>query len=224
MLQKEINILLIKDFSKKTSQSSLQGQTPASIMFSLQGKSGLLRKSLLGKRSSQNARTVISGDPTLDVGILSVPQFVAKTLTIPTKVNDLSRQNLIACIHRGQNALDGAEFILKTNGIKKSLNNLSFKHTQKMIDDLQNGDIVYRYITDNDYLLFNRAPTLSCQSILAHKVKINRTDSSKTFRFNVQSCACYNADFDGTFFFFQMITMITIIIENILYNLFVCLC
>ena len=59
---------------------------------------------------------------------------------------------------------------------------------------LQIGDIVYRHLMDNDYVLFNRQPSLHKMSMMGHRVKVM---PGKTFRINVQVTTPYNADFDG---------------------------
>ncbi len=47
---------------------------------------------------------------------------------------------------------------------------------------------------DGDFVLFNRQPSLHRLSIMCHQAKIMPW---RTFRFNIQVCAPYNADFDG---------------------------
>lgn len=56
------------------------------------------------------------------------------------------------------------------------------------------GDIVERHMQDGDFVLFNRQPSLHRLSIMCHEVKVMPW---RTFRFNIQVCAPYNADFDG---------------------------
>ena len=59
---------------------------------------------------------------------------------------------------------------------------------------LRIGDIVERHMDDDDVVLFNRQPSLHKLSIMSHRVKVMEW---RTFRFNIQVCAPYNADFDG---------------------------
>ena len=51
-----------------------------------------------------------------------------------------------------------------------------------------------RHIIDNDYVLFNRQPSLHRMSMMGHRVKVMEGD---TFRLNVSVTPPYNADFDG---------------------------
>ena len=62
---------------------------------------------------------------------------------------------------------------------------------------MQLGDTVERHCIDNDYVLFNRQPTLHKPSMMGHKVQIIDNDELNTFRVNVSVCKPYNADFDG---------------------------
>ena len=59
---------------------------------------------------------------------------------------------------------------------------------------LEFGDIVERHLMDNDYVLFNRQPSLHRMSMMAHRVKVMKAN---TFRLNVSVTTPYNADFDG---------------------------
>jgi DNA-directed RNA polymerase II subunit RPB1 len=60
--------------------------------------------------------------------------------------------------------------------------------------ELKNGDIVHRHLSNGDYVLFNRQPSLHKMSMMCHKVVIM---PYQTFRLNVLVTPPYNADFDG---------------------------
>ena len=62
------------------------------------------------------------------------------------------------------------------------------------INDLQCGDIIYRHLMDNDWVLFNRQPSLHKMSMMAHRVKVLE---GNTFCFNPVVCAPYGGDYDG---------------------------
>ena len=59
---------------------------------------------------------------------------------------------------------------------------------------LKPGWIIERHIQDDDYVIFNRQPSLHKMSIMGHRVKV--LDYS-TFRLNLSCTSPYNADFDG---------------------------
>lgn len=59
---------------------------------------------------------------------------------------------------------------------------------------LKYGDIVHRHLRDDDYVMFNRQPSLHKMSFMAHRVKVL---PYSTFRLNLCCTKPYNADFDG---------------------------
>tara|TARA_B100001093_G_scaffold520322_2_gene614675 strand:- start:9363 stop:10862 length:1500 start_codon:yes stop_codon:yes gene_type:complete len=204
ILQQTINRFLIKDFGNK--KAGIQN-TFQSICFSIQGKQGLIRKHLLGKRSGNNGRTVIGCCPSVDVGTCIIPSAMASNLTIPETVSYWNIEKLKKTIMIGAQKIYGADYIVKTNNEKISLMCLSTTQATKICNHLQFGDIVHRHLQNNDYCLLNRAPTLTKNSILGHKIIVD-TSNKKTIRFNPCSCATYNADFDGDearIFFFLIV-------------------
>ena len=191
-LQKIINEYLIKDYSKSSTTTS----TP-SICMGLQGKGGIIRRNLLGKRSGNNARLVIGGDPLLDIDTICIPKKLAQTLTIPIKVNILNFEACKKMIEIGAGNLNGASLLKKEKSEQQTISlNQSKEQKQKIISELQHGDVLYRHLRNKDYLLMNRAPTLSKQSIFGFKVKISN-DNSLTLKFNPLVCCTFNADYDG---------------------------
>jgi DNA-directed RNA polymerase II subunit RPB1 len=59
---------------------------------------------------------------------------------------------------------------------------------------IDNGYIVERHLQNDDYVLFNRQPSLHKMSIMGHRVKVL---PYSTFRLNLSVTSPYNADFDG---------------------------
>lgn len=54
---------------------------------------------------------------------------------------------------------------------------------------------VLRHLRDGDAVLVNRQPSLHKPSIMAHIVRVLKTE--KTIRMHYANCDAYNADFDG---------------------------
>ena len=69
---------------------------------------------------------------------------------------------------------------------------LSYARTTEAFLDY--GYIVERHLADDDFVLFNRQPSLHKMSIMGHKVKVL---PYSTFRLNLSATGPYNADFDG---------------------------
>jgi DNA-directed RNA polymerase beta' subunit len=56
---------------------------------------------------------------------------------------------------------------------------------------------VWRHLEDGDFVLMNRQPTLHKPSIMAHRVRVLRSEHQQTLRMHYANCKTYNADFDG---------------------------
>lgn len=156
----------------------------------LHGKEGRIRSNLMGKRVDFSARSVISPDASLDIDQLGVPIKIAMNLTYPEIVNKYNINNLYKLVRNGSKVYPGSNSYTNTEeGMTKTFEHID---TSKIV--LKYGDIVNRHLIDGDIVLFNRQPSLHKMSMMAHSIKIT---TSKTFRFNVDVCSPYNADFDG---------------------------
>ena len=61
------------------------GRPVKAIRARLKGKEGRLRGNLMGKRVDFSARTVITGDPNLELDEVGVPRSIAMNLTYPER-------------------------------------------------------------------------------------------------------------------------------------------
>lgn len=154
----------------------------------LKGKYGRLRGNLMGKRVDFSARTVITGDPNIDVDEVGVPFSIAMTLTFPERVNVLNKKRLTECVRR--TTYPSANYIFHPNG---SITKLGLKKNREDVH-LSIGDVVERHVINGDVVLFNRQPTLHRMSMMGHRVRVL---SYNTFRLNLSCTTPYNADFDG---------------------------
>jgi DNA-directed RNA polymerase II subunit RPB1 len=97
-------------------------------------------------------------------------------------------------VKAGPDVWPGAKYVRKAlNGNTFSLR-LSQEKRDEIAGDLQEGDIVDRHLTDGDYILFNRQPSLHRMSMMCHRTKVMNYN---TFRLPVLATNPYNADFDG---------------------------
>ncbi|MDW0156176.1 MAG: DNA-directed RNA polymerase subunit A', partial [Nitrososphaeraceae archaeon] len=158
----------------------------------LKGKEGRFRGSLSGKRVDFSSRTVISPNPNLTISDVGVPVDVAKKLTIPETVNDWNIEDLKKMITNGPNDYPGANYIIRTDGVKIRLDYVTDRTI--LADSIGPGYIVERHLRDGDAVIFNRQPSLHRMSIMAHYVKVL---PYRTFRLHPAVCPPYNADFDG---------------------------
>ena len=180
--------------NNKASGTSPIGQasnrTFQSISSRLNTKNGRIRGNLMGKRVDFSARSVITGDPNLSITQLGVPMKIAKNITKPVLVNQRNRDFLTKLVQNGPDVYPGAKILERQNG-----QNISLRHVDRNLLQLEIGDKVHRHMMDGDYVLFNRQPSLHKMSMMCHEVKVMK--KGDTFRFNVGVTNPYNADFDG---------------------------
>lgn len=172
------------------------GRKMKSVSDRLRKKDGRIRGNLNAKRVDQSARSVITPDPYISVDQLGVPIKVAMNLTFPEIVNQLNIDKVRNLILNGPDNWPGAKYIHKAGKAGKDgiIINIKYCNLGDIADNLEIGDIVHRHVMDDDYVLFNRQPSLHKMSMMCHRVKVM---PFKTFRLNVLDTPPYNADFDG---------------------------
>ena len=161
---------------------------PIKCLFSrINGKEGIIRGNIMGKRVDYSARSVISPDPNLQIDEIGIPLSIAMNLTFQEHFLDLGNQKekLQRLIKNGPSRYPGAKYVITEKG--KILCNY-FKRELKI------GDIVERHLLDGDIIIFNRQPSLHKMSMMGFKVKIL---PYSTFRLNLSVTTPFNADFDG---------------------------
>ena len=198
LLQYHVTNYYNNENSLPKSEFKTGGVVPKSICERIQGKHGRIRSNLMGKRVDFSARTVITPDPYIDINQVGVPLRIAMELTIPVEVTPYNIKYLSQLVKNGKDKYPGANYILKVfyKDDNNYLQKIDLKHRKKSTE-LAIGDIVERHIINDDYVLFNRQPTLHKPSMMGHRVFIIPNNKLNTFRMNVSVCAPYNADFDG---------------------------
>ncbi|CCE61385.1 hypothetical protein TPHA_0A03070 [Tetrapisispora phaffii CBS 4417] len=190
LLQFHIATYMDNDIAGQPQALQKSGRPVKSIRARLKGKEGRIRGNLMGKRVDFSARTVISGDPNLELDQVGVPKSIAKTLTYPEVVTPYNIDRLTQLVRNGPNEHPGAKYVIRDNGDR-----IDLRYSKRAGDiQLQYGWKVERHIMDNDPVLFNRQPSLHKMSMMAHRVKVM---PYSTFRLNLSVTSPYNADFDG---------------------------
>ncbi|KAJ7724988.1 DNA-directed RNA polymerase II, subunit 1 [Mycena maculata] len=165
------------------------GRPVKSIRARLKGKEGRLRGNLMGKRVDFSARTVITGDPNLELDEVGVPRSIAMNLTYPERVTPYNINYLQELVRNGPTAYPGARYVVRDTGER-----IDLRYNKRADAFLQYGWIVERHLKDGDFVLFNRQPSLHKMSMMSHRVKLM---PYSTFRLNLSVTPPYNADFDG---------------------------
>ncbi|KAH8822372.1 beta and beta-prime subunits of DNA dependent RNA-polymerase [Flagelloscypha sp. PMI_526] len=149
----------------------------AAIRARLKGKEGRLRGNLMGKRVDFSARTVITGDPNLELDEVGVPRSIAMNLTYPERVTPYNIAYLQNLVRNGPTEYPGARYVVRDSGER-----IDLRYNKRADAFLQYGWIVERHLKDGDFVLFNRQPSLHKMSMMSHRVKLM---PYSTFRLNL---------------------------------------
>lgn len=139
-----------------------------SLQQRIQGKEGIVRGNIMGKRVDFSARTVIGPDPTLKFGQIRVPQVMAPYLTQHEIVSPNNQRKLQDLLRNGK-----VTYITPFAG---RMAGRRFKVNEKSKDEyiLELGDEVDRHLMNGDYIVFNRQPTLHKQGIMGYEVVLEK--------------------------------------------------
>ena len=163
----------------------------------LNGKKARVRGNLNGKRVDQSARTVISGDSSYDIDVLGVPSVIMNKLTFPEQVTDQNIRLMASKVVLGAYVNGGALSVKPPNHAVDSMFWLPILDREGRIElaaQLRPGWIIERHLCENDWILFNRQPTLWKASMMAFRCK--RVEGL-TIRVPLVVTRAFNADFDG---------------------------
>lgn len=170
-----------------------------SITELVQGKEGLVRKNMSGKRVDFSARTVLSPDPSLAFGQISVPKWMAPVMTPRVRVNRYNRAELQNLLEKGR--ITYITFKEKTEGEEGKTPQAQLAGTRLQVTEkykstytLRDGDSVERWLQDGDIVIFNRQPTLHKYSFMGYRAVLR---DQKTFGLHISYTTPLNADFDG---------------------------
>lgn len=168
MLQEAVDALIDNSARKgRATQTTAGTRRLRSLSDMLRGKQGRFRQNLLGKRVDYSGRSVIVVGPELKLQQCGLPKIMALELFKPFVISRLIKDNLV---HNVKNA-------------------------SRMIE---RGDPVVwdilEQITDQSYVLLNRAPTLHRLGIQAFQPILIE---GKAIQIHPLVCYAYNADFDG---------------------------
>lgn len=167
----------------------------SSIKKRLDGKKGIVRGKMMGKRKDFTARTVLVTESSLRFGEVGVPKEIADEMPYPIRV---TRYNLDNIIEMFGDSLSECKIIAITKGsgpssgwryeIKTEDRHALYK---KVVDV---GDIVDRKYQTGDPVMFGRQPTIRASSFVGGRAVVM---PGKVFRIPMAYTTSLNADFDG---------------------------
>lgn len=174
----------VNNFIDNSEKDSKKNNRPMDgIKQKLGGKGGYIRRNAHGKRVDYAGRSVLTPDPNLAFGQISIPRSWRDILTPLERVN---RYNII---YLSDLLLQG-EIISITRYDKK----IRMDKDRKTKWTLQYGDMVDRLLRDGDYIAWNRQPTLHKESFMGYEVVLWDND---TIGIHLSYTTPTNSDFDG---------------------------
>jgi len=167
LLQQAVDAL----FENPKVASFTSGPVKKSITERLNGKTGIFRQNLLGKRVDFSARSVIVVDPSLKLYEVGLPLDIVLKLYRPFIISNI------------------------IESLSTSENKVSYMDACEILDHREDSiwPIVYKVVKERPVLL-NRAPSLHRLSFQAFEVKVV---FDKAIKLHPLACEAFNADFDG---------------------------
>ena len=190
----------VKSYQGGEKQESYKG-----IMNRLEGKKGRFRSNLQAKYVEEVGYSTIGPNGDLAIDEVGTPIQMCMSVGIEETVTKENITRLKEAVINGAFTYPGALSICRdgntTNQSPDNWKELNTPNTKaarearaKIADQLQYGSIVKRHAIRNDIGLFNRAPSLHRQSIMALRVV---PLPHKNLSFNATICDPFNADYDG---------------------------
>lgn len=164
LLQYHVCTYMDNDIAGLPRDQQKGGRAIMAIRARLKGKEGRMRGNLMGKRVDFSARTVITGDPNLQLDQVGVPKSIAMTLTYPERgefseyfllsppliyLNLVTPYNIVylqTLVNNGPATYPGARYYVKDTGERVDL---KYRKSGEPIS-LQFGWIVERHLKDGE--------------------------------------------------------------------------
>jgi len=154
-----------------------------SIIERIQGKEALIRGLSMGKRGNYCGRTVAGPDSSLEFGQIRLPSVWACLLTKRVTVAKFNIEFLQSLFDKGQIE----HKISNKTGLREHIGGRNFYK-------LKVGEVVERWLQNNDRVIINRQPTLHRQSKMAYRVVLGK---ELTIGLHLSYTTPMNCDFDG---------------------------
>ena len=168
------------------------------LMNRLTGKKGRFRNNLQSKYVNEMTYSIITPHAALAIDEVGVPKQAAMIATTLETVTSKNMNKLKEMASNGPNKYPGIKYVygdgnpLNQGAARKvSSQGMTLEQIEMNITE---GAVVKRHIMNGDIGLFNRAPSLHRQSVLAMRCRIME---SKSLAMNPTICIPFNADYDG---------------------------
>lgn len=135
-----------------------------SLVDRIQGKEGLIREAIMGKRVNFSARTVLGPDPTLRFGQIRIPRVMAPYLSQHEIITPENLRKMTTLLRTGR-----VTYITPNSG-KFAGKRIKVNSKIQKEHTLVIGDEIDRWLQNGDWVVFNRQPTLHKQGIMGYEV------------------------------------------------------
>jgi len=132
----------------------------------IQGKNGIYRRFMMGKRTDYCARTVLGPGGDIRFGQIRVPKRIADTIPLRVTVFEYNKRAVEEMIEQGK------VLFIKQPGDKKFT-----KYRPGTTYPVRIGTVVDRKLQDGDRIAFNRQPTLHKYSLMTYEIVIGKQDT-----------------------------------------------
>ena len=164
------------------------------VMNRLSGKRGRFRNNLQSKYVEQVSYSAITPHAALAIDEVGVPEQIAMGCSVAERVTAENMERLKMAVLNGPRKYPGATHIfIDGNTMNKTKGNI-YRASETTVERVIEGAVVRRHIINGDMGLFNRAPSLHRQSILALRAKVMK---ARSLAMNPTICIPFNADYDG---------------------------
>jgi DNA-directed RNA polymerase subunit A' len=184
-----------------TSQERGYGGAERAVSFKgvlnrLTGKRGRFRNNLQSKYAQEVSYSIITPHAALAIDEVGVPKKVAMEASMLETVTADNIDRLKQMAANGSKKYPGMNYVFVDGNVRGSPRKVPAQGmTEIQVDsNIVEGAKVKRHILNGDIGLFNRAPSLHRQSVLAMRCKILE---SKSLAMNPTVCIPFNADYDG---------------------------
>ena len=184
MCYKEM-IAAVKELMVGNNAKKYHNRPPMPIASRLQGKNGIFRRLLMGKRTDHCARTVLGPDADIRFGQIRIPKYIADRLVARVRVFEHNKHAVEEMVRQNK--------VLYITNIKGD----TFRYlpdSEKRKYKIEIGTTVERKLQNGDVIAFNRQPTLHKYSLMAYEIVIGKQN---TIGLHLSVTTPHNADFDG---------------------------
>jgi DNA-directed RNA polymerase beta' subunit len=153
------------------------------------GKTGRIRRNLMGRRAIHISRSFITCDNSLKYYQVGVPLQTAREQSIKVVVREYNFKECQTYYNNCTTHYPGAKYVYVGD------TRFIIRHRLDNRQPLTIGMTIERDIITGDVVAFNRQPSLEPSAVSCMQAVVFETGN--TFRMNVSVCVLFGADFDG---------------------------